>query len=140
MQIKSLGQGVQFDNEHINIMLYADNVVLLAENSADLQVMINTLYEWCNLNCMTVNSRKSNVVHFRPNSEQSSDFDFMCGTDKIGTVDRYSYLGITLMEFLDFDVTAKIIAQSASRALGLLIAKYKNMGGMPYDLFIKLFD
>ena len=115
-------------------MLYADDVVLLAENSADLQVMINSLYEWCNLNCMAVNSRKSNVVHFRLNSEQRFDFDFTCGTDKIGTVDRYSYLGITLTEFLDFDVTAKIIAQSASRALGLLIAKYKTMGGMPYDV------
>ena len=140
LQIKSLGKGVQIDNELISIMLYADDVVLLAENSAELQVMINTLYEWCNLNCMTVNSRKSNVVHFRPNSEQRSDFDFTCGTDKIGTVDRYSYLGITLTEFLDFDVTAKIIAQSASRAFGLLIAKYKNMGGMPYDVFTKLFE
>ena len=38
------------------------------------------------------------------------------------------------------DITAKIIAQSASRALGLLIAKYQNMGGMPFDVFTKLFD
>lgn len=140
LQIKTLGKGVQIDNELISIMLYADDVVLLAENSADLQIMINTLHEWCNSNCMTVNSRKSNVVHFRPNSVQRSDFEFTCGSDKIGTVDRYSYLGITLTEFLDFDVTAKIIAQSASRALGLLIAKYKNMGGMPYEVFTKLFD
>ena len=45
-----------------------------------------------------------------------------------------------MTEFLDYDITAKIIAQSASRALGLLIAKYKNMGGMPFDVFTKLFD
>ena len=89
---------------------------------------------------MTVNSRTSNVVHFRPNSEQRPDFDFTCKTDKIGTVDRYSYLDITLTECLGLDVTAKIIAQSASRALDLLIAKYKNMDGMPYDVFTKLFD
>ena len=44
------------------------------------------------------------------------------------------------MEFLGFDVTAKIVAQSASRALGLLIAKYNSMGGMPYDVFTKLYD
>ena len=41
---------------------------------------------------------------------------------------------------MDFDVTAKIVAQSASRALGLLIAKYNTMGGMPYDVFTKLYD
>ena len=67
---------------------------------------------------------------------------FKCGADEIMTVDRYSYLGITLIEFLgyDKDLTAKIIAQSASRALGFSIAKYKNMGGMPFDVFTKLFD
>ena len=45
-------------------MLYADDVVLLAENSADLQVMIRTLYEWCKFNCMTVNSRKMQCCIF----------------------------------------------------------------------------
>ena len=121
-------------------MLYADDIVLIADNAEDLQALINTLYEWCNINCMSVNPKKSNVVHFRPNSEQRCDFEFKCGADEIATVDRYSYLSITLTEFLDYDITAKIIAQSASRALGLLIAKYKNIVGMPFDVFTKLFD
>ena len=54
--------------------------------------------------------------------------------------DKYVYLGLTLTEFLDYNVTAKIIAQSASRALGLVISKYKSLGGMPFDVFKKLFD
>ena len=112
------------------MLLYADDIVLIADNAADLQALINTLYEWCNINCMSVNPKKSNVVHFRPNSAQRCDFEFKSGADEIATVNRYSYLGITLTYFL----TAKIIAQSASRALGLLIAKYKNMSGMPFDV------
>ena len=87
----------------------------------------NFTTEWFNVNrgvrqgCCLLRrfySRKGNVVHFRPNSEQRFDFDFTCGTNKIGTVDRYSYLGITLMEFLDFDVTAKIVVHSAGQVLG----------------------
>ena len=89
---------------------------------------------------MSVKSRKNNVVQFRPSSEQRSVFDFTSGTDKIEKVGRYSYIGITLTEFLDFDVTVKIVAQSASRAHGLLIAKYNTMGGMLYDVFTKLYD
>lgn len=89
---------------------------------------------------MSVKSRKNNVVQFRPNSEQRSVFDFTSGTDKIEKVGRYSYIGITLTEFLDFDVTVKIVAQSASRAHGLLIAKYNTMSGMLYDVFTKLYD
>ena len=40
----------------------------------------------------------------------------------------HKYLGLVLNELLDF------------RALGLLIAKCKSAGGMPYDVFTKLYD
>lgn len=43
-------------------------------------------------------------------------------------------------EFLDISVTAKAVAQSASRALGLVIAKAKSYGGFPYGTFTKLYD
>ena len=37
-------------------------------------------------------------------------------------------------------MTAKLVAQSAGRALGLLIAKFKSLGGMPFDVYSKLYD
>ena len=89
---------------------------------------------------MHVNNIKSNVVHFRVPSKAKTSVNFTCGPDVVNVVDKYTYLGITLTEFLDYEVTAKIVAQSASRALGLLIAKYKSIGGMPFDVFSKLYD
>ena len=38
------------------------------------------------------------------------------------------------------NVTAKVVVQSANRALGLIIAKSKALGGMSFDVFSKLFD
>ena len=55
---------------------------------------------------------------------------FICGNDTISYVDNYTYLGVILTEHLDFDYMAKKVAQSASRALGLLIAKAKLFGGL----------
>ena len=71
-----------------------------------------------------VNDKKSNVVHVRPNSIQRSNYVFTCGSSTIEYSDRYVYLGMTLTEHLDFNITATIVAQSAGRALGLLIAKF----------------
>ena len=34
----------------------------------------------------------------------------------------------------------KMVAQSASRALGLLIFEDKSFGGMPYDCFTKCYN
>ena len=41
---------------------------------------------------------------------------------------------------MDWNITANVVAQSANRVLGLLIAKSKSVGGMPFDMYTKLFD
>ena len=50
-------------------------------------------------------------------------------------------MGLTIHECLDWNVTANVVAQSANRALGLLIAKSKALDGKPCDVSVtKLFD
>ena len=115
-------------------------MVLIAENESDLQIMVNELTWLCDINSMSINNKKSNVVHFRPNSVQKSGHDFICCNEIVGIVDKYVYLGLTLSEHLDYNSMTKSVAQSAGRALGLLIAKYKSMGGRPFDVFTKLYD
>jgi hypothetical protein len=50
------------------------------------------------------------------------------------------YLGLLLTEFLKYNDIAKAIAKSASRSLGLLIAKCKANGGFEFSTFSKLFE
>ena len=120
--------------------MYADDLVLLADNEIDLQLMLDNLSNWCLANHMLINPSKSQIVHFRQRSVPCSDFLFTCGTDQLNIVEQYVYLGLTLTEFLDYNVTAKLVSQSAGRALGLLIAKFKSLGGMPFDVYSKLYD
>ena len=135
LRIKALGKGVHVGEQHASILLYAVDVVLMADSAQDLQSMLDLLNDWCLANKMSINASKSNVIHFRPNPVPRLEFSFTCGAQNILIVDKYTYLGITLNEFLDFSITAKAVSQSASRALGLLIAKYKCIGGMAYDVY-----
>lgn len=121
-------------------MLYADDIVLIAKDENDLQEMLSVLNNWCELNSMFINFSKSNVVHFRPNAVPKSDCVFKCGECTIEYASKYLYLGLTLTEHLDYNITAKMVAQSAGRALGLLIAKYKSFGGLPYEVYTKLYN
>jgi hypothetical protein len=102
--------------------------------------MLDVLYEWPCASHMKINPTKSNAMHYKPNNVNRTNFVFKCGPDNLECVQKYVYLGLTLQENLDYSVTAKFVAQSASRALGLLIAKYKSLGRMPYNVFTKLFD
>ena len=72
LRIKSLGKGICIDNENVSILMYADDIVLIAENDEELQHMLNELKNWCNVNSMTINFTKSNIVHFRPCSTSVS--------------------------------------------------------------------
>ena len=63
--------------------------------------------------------------HNRPKSTPKTNFTFTCGSNELKIADRYVYLGLTLTEFLDFTVLAKMVSQAAGRALGLLIMKLK---------------
>ena len=138
-QNKALDNGVIIGKaEKVKILLYAHDIVLLAENEKDLQLMLDTLNRWCINNQMDMNAKKSQIVHFRTRSISRSTFPFKCCA--LDTVDKCVYLRLAMNEFLDVMVTDEIVSQSASRALGLLIAKFKALVGMPYDVFTKLYD
>ena len=140
-KVKALDIGIDIGGESkACIMLYADDIVLMAETETDLQLMLNLLSDWCCTNLMSINPLKTNIVHFRPKSILKTNFNFKCGEFNIEVNDKYIYLGLTLDEFLDFNVTASFVSKSASRALGLLIAIFKAIGGMPYNVYTKLFN
>ena len=65
---------------------------------------------------------------------------FTVGNVNLEYVNQYKYLGLMISEHLDMKVTADHVAKAASRALGLLIAKSKAMGGIPYNCFKKLYE
>ena len=138
--MKSLEVGVNIGNENICVLLYADDLVFLNENENDLQKMLDTLNIWCCNNDLVVNLDKSKIVHFRTQSTPRSNFQFVFDNTIMEIVSQYTYLGLLLTEYLDYSMMAKAVAKSASRSLGLLIAKCKANGGFQYDVFTKLFN
>ena len=138
--IKSLNVGVDIDGEKTGILLYADDLVLMAETEPELQLMLDTLSIWCRNNKIRVNQEKSKIIHFRTPSIPKSSFDFKCGDTSLDIASQYNYLGLTLTEFLNYDIMAANVAKSASRALGLVIHKSKLNGGFPFECFTKLYD
>ena len=130
-KINSLDIGIEINGEKVGILAYADDVVLLAENVNELQVLMNELNIWGEHNKLEVNVSKS--IHFRTQSKPRTIEEFRCGQNMLETVYQYVYLGLLLTEHLDNTKMAMQVANSASRALGLLITKFKCAGGYPFQ-------
>ncbi len=91
-----------------------------------------------------VNVKKNQIVHFRPMCIQPAAYHFKIGDHTNLLTDRYKYCGLIFTEFLDYNVTAKMVARSGS-ALVLLIAKYQRNQieeclMISYECFTKLYD
>lgn len=129
--MKQLNVGVEINNERICLLMYADNVILLANNEEELQSLLDCLAQWCERSVLKINRDKSKMIHFRRPASPCSNYVFSCGDHHLGYAHQYAYLAQIFSEHLDFNIMAKAVSLSASRALGLLSAKAKVYGNFP---------
>ena len=78
-ELNELGKGIDINGVRVSCLLYADDVVILAENEQNLQDMLDTVTHWCQKWNMTINEKKTQVVHFRPNAKERTKSNFTCG-------------------------------------------------------------
>ena len=57
--------GVKLGNERLQLMMYADDIVILDSSPERLQAQMDILSSWCLWWGMKVNIKKSQVVHHR---------------------------------------------------------------------------
>ena len=99
----------------MGILLFADDIVLIAPSDENLQLMINYVNTWCITNKMNVNIGKTKIIHFRKKSVLRTEFEFYLGTSKLEICENYKYLGVVLNEFVDFTETLNVLSESAGQ-------------------------
>ncbi len=87
--------------------------------------MLNVVNNWCHKWRLTVNKNKTEVVHFRKPQQLRTQYVFKYGIDVLEIVNKYKYLGMVLNEYLNFNVTADVLA-GAGRREGAVISKFSN--------------
>ena len=140
IELQTLDRGIRINDRTVSCLLYADDMVLLAENADDLQSMMTVVNEWCQSWSMKINAGKTKIVQFRNASVNRCITDFHFGDQVIEMAEQYKYLGLIFTEHLDWTTMAKHVADTANRALGLIITKFKACGNMPFDVFTKLYE
>ena len=128
-EIKNLNIGVEIGDTLLSILLYADDIAILASTPEELQLMLDTTHMWLKNWRLTLNGKKSKVVHFRPKSVKQVEHNFHCGPTDIDLAKTYTYLGFLFHEHNVLTVGAQALAQSASKALSALLCKTRNFGG-----------
>ena len=123
-----------------SILLYADDIVCLAETENDLQSILFIIENWCKKWRLEVNLTKTNILHVRNSRKPQSKFTFLFDMRPVPYCKFYKYLGTNINEFLDFKFTVEKHADAAGRALGAIITKMIKNGGFPYNVYSLLYN
>ena len=107
--------GISAGEAIIFILLYADDIVLLAENENDLQYMVNKLRIFCEESKMYVNTSKTQWLIFEK-KESSMNFQLSFCDNHIEKVKIFKYLGIFFDHKLTFADHVKFILIKADKA------------------------
>ena len=68
-EIKKLGLAVKCGGLFLALLMFADDIALVAETEEDLLCMLNALHSWCECWLLHTNISKTKVVHFRQKSQ-----------------------------------------------------------------------
>lgn len=88
--------GIQIDGLNVRLLMYADDLVIVADDIKILQEMMNRLEKYCELWNMEVNLNKSEIMVFRKGGKLSSKEKWFYKGNAVRIVSEYVYLGVLL--------------------------------------------
>lgn len=139
-EIKRANFGIPIDDINLSILLYADDIVLMAENEFNLQKMLDIMGSWCRKWRISINNEKTQIVHFRKKGKPKSPYLFSFDYVHLKYTSSYKYLGFVFDESLKFLEGTNLLAESAGRALGSLLSKLKVCPDLGFSIFSRLYS
>ena len=119
-EINALGLGIKVGEEKLSLLLYADDIVLVAHNEQEMQTLLDKLHDWCKHWRVLINTDKSKVMHFRIGRRKRLEFQFKIGNNILELTEKYKYLGTIFTEKNNFTLNAENLARGGGRALGYI--------------------
>lgn len=93
IELQSSGIEVKLMNVKLNVLAYADDLVLIAPIQVGLQQLLNITKKWCKKNRLKVNTDKTKIMHVRPAGIKETTYRYMYNDAEIEKVENYKYLG-----------------------------------------------
>ena len=132
--------GIDLGFFKLYILLYADDIVLFAENADELQNGLNILHEYCNRWGLIVNTDKTKVMIFKKGGRNVQNCTFFYNGCELEVVNKFCYLGVTFTCGLSYVQLVNSLADSARKAIFKMNAYLYKFQDISVKHSIDLFD
>ena len=131
-------ESVLLNEKKINSLLYADDLVLIAERANDLQNKLDLLEKYCKKWCLQVNTSKTKVIVFNKTGKILNE-KFSVNDCNIECVKHYKYLGVWMSASGNFKEARTQLYNKAMKA-NFKLYKDLNSSDPSVKTLLHLFD
>ena len=110
-------EGLDVDMFNLYMLLYADDIVIFANNAEELQLDLNFLSEYCTRWKLKVNASKTKFLIFRKGGTLQGHFIFLYEDQHIEIVSSFKYSGIVFTTGGSFSEAQTTLAGQAQKAI-----------------------
>jgi len=135
----STTSGLSIDDVTLMLLMYADDMAILAETPEDLQASLNSLHEYCCKWDLQVNTDKTKVMVFRKRGQLHSNEKWYYNGQLLETVNDFNYLGVVLNYTGSFNLNQSMLIGKGLKALNVLLYNLQKFNLKP-KICCQLFD
>ena len=132
--------GIVIDLIQLFVLLYADDIIVMATTASDLQKALDILENYCTRWKLTINIIKTKIVIFRKGGRLPLNVKYTYKGVDIEIVNKYSYLGVLFTSGGSCFKTQKKLAGQALKAIFTLnkyLYKFTSLKYHMYWTFLK---
>lgn len=137
---EQLGGGLTIDDLNVRLLLYADDIVLLADDIEIMQRMVKNLEVYCDQWNMEINMMKSQMMIFRKGGRLSSRERIKYKEQYIDIVNEYNYLGVILTPKMIFRKHLEKRNNSAKNSINATWSSFLSKKDITLETKWKLFQ
>ena len=120
------------------VLLYADDIVIMANDAESLQNNLHYLSEYCDMWNLSVNTDKTKIVIFSKYKYREKH-NFIYKNTTIEIVEHFKYLGVIFNFNNSFVKHKKHLFDQANKAMFALLRRNRQLN-LPLDIQLELFD
>lgn len=133
-------EGIDIGMIRILLLMYADDIAILATSAENLQKGLDTLYNYCQRWKLTVNTNKTKIMIFRKGGRLPTNLKFYYNNSEIEIVTKFSYLGIVFTPGGSFSEANNTLSGQAQKAIFKLNTYLRKFTDLSLKHTIDLFD
>jgi hypothetical protein len=143
-RLRARGLGIMIGGRYVPLLMYADDIVLLAGSPAEMSAMCDVCTEFASERRFQVNGPKCGLLQFYATARQraeAANTDWQVFGEKVGIVDTYEYLGsVTTSRIGDWSPHVRALISKAKHRSADLLWMCRAGDGMRPRTAIVLFN